>query len=116
MQGAMPIIKAWENTLPVLGRDNRQALTRLIPLPLSLLQMLIDFENEFGEKVLQKLPEDMLEEASKQVCPFDTKDTLKITFSSLTIRDVLYSFRKVLFISNAFQSRQYPVRNTLIKA
>ena len=34
--------------------------------------MLIDFENEFGEKVLQKLPEDMLEEASKQVCLFGT--------------------------------------------
>lgn len=72
MQGAMPIIKAWENTLPVLSEAHQKELSRVIPLPLSLLQMLIDFEREFGDKILPNLPEDMIAEATNQVCLFDT--------------------------------------------
>lgn len=72
LRGIMPVIKAWEDTLYVLNDQSRRELSEAIPLPIGLLQLLIDFENEFGRKVLAKLPDDMVDAAVSQVAIFDT--------------------------------------------
>ena len=70
--GAMPVVQAWEDTLAVLNSENKIALSKAVPVPVSLLELIIGFENEFGKKMLTCLPEEMVNSAAEAISVFDT--------------------------------------------
>ena len=67
IHGIMPIIAAWEDTLEILSEEQRMKIAEVMPLSINLLQVAIEFENDFSSEMLRHLPAEMIVAAQSQM-------------------------------------------------